>query len=86
MTERISHVAKNRLLQKKSTHILEGTLYALSFDECQPLIPWVFNKILFLLDLCIWIIYYSPRKYLPYASAALIAAHTVSGVTSNGIL
>ena len=29
---------------------------------------------------------YSPRKYLPYASAALIAAHTVSGVTSNGIL
>lgn len=44
--------------------------------------------------LCIWITYfsfaqityYSPRKYLPYASAALIAAHTVSGVTSNGIL
>ena len=29
---------------------------------------------------------YSPRKYFPYASAALIAAHTVSGVTSNGIL
>ena len=40
--------------------------------------------------LCIFlfsqILDYSPRKYFPYASAALIAAHTVSGVTSNGIL
>lgn len=38
MTERISHVAKNRLLQK-NPHMFYWHIIALSFDGCQPLNP-----------------------------------------------
>lgn len=46
MTERISHVAKNRLLQK-NPHMFYRQIIALSFDGCQPLSPVDFQQILF---------------------------------------
>ena len=44
MTERISHVAKNRLLQK-NPHMFYRQIIALSFDGCQPLSPVDFQHL-----------------------------------------